>query len=71
MLLRRLPFLRLSLGNIFNLVLHRGKQIELKRGRALRNGRFRRRRFRRGGRLRRRRSGGLPARRFILPLIYV
>ncbi len=65
MLLRRLPFLCLSLGDILDLFLYRGEQVELKRGR------FCRRRFRRGGRFRRRRSGGLSARRFILFLIYL
>ena len=54
-------FLCLHLGNILNLFLHRGEQIELERGR------FRRRR----GSLYRRRNGGLFARRLFFLLVYL
>ena len=65
-LLDRLLFLRLRLGNIFNLFLHGGKQVELS-GRKFRScrGFLCRRRFHR------RRNGGLSARRLFILWIYL
>ena len=62
LLLKRLPFLCLGLGDALHLLLHRGEQMELGEGGAFRL---------RFHIVRRRGNGGLSARRLCLILIYL